>query len=497
MNTTVPSLRRVDSTLKQGSTAAIWWLTGALLVGTFIRFATLNHQSFWLDESATLTILHKPFASLLTTIRETESTPPLYYYAAWAWSRLFGFQEVAVRSLSAVFGTATIIAVALVARQAGGRRASVFATWVAATMPLLVWYSQEARSYSLLTLLCTGSVGATLHLRRAPSLRAAIIWILLAVAALATHYFAGFVVVGEICLLLAQPGPRLRRRDLALPIAAIMAAAVPLVVLAQDQYANTSFVRSQSLRSSLPRIAGQLLVGYGVDGIMVAAALVSVLGFAACIWPLSRSGNRLASDCTAVLVILVLAAIFPIALAVAGPRLVDTKNLLYVLPLLAVLAGAGAGASGRVWAVAAVVGAGLTVVCHIFFDPTLQRTDSRGVARALGQPTTARAILLTPPDSRTLLIWPYFPTLGSAGSRPVKIRAVVLVGMTRKGGLNRDVAPLSALRFRPPPGFREISATSTSTYTMRRFQAERPEFVTAAELIRRAAPTPVEVLLQP
>ncbi len=45
------------------------------------------------------------FDDLLRTIPESEATPYLYYVLAWPWTRLFGFGEVGLRSLSALAGS--------------------------------------------------------------------------------------------------------------------------------------------------------------------------------------------------------------------------------------------------------------------------------------------------------------------------------------------------------------------------------------------------------
>ena len=100
---------------------------------------------------------------MLSTIARTESTPPLYYALAWLWAKLFGHGEAGLRSLSAVVGTLTVP----VAWRAGGElfgaaRAGLVAAALVAVNPYFVWYSQEARSYSLLVLM-GGAVAARDH----------------------------------------------------------------------------------------------------------------------------------------------------------------------------------------------------------------------------------------------------------------------------------------------------------------------------------------------
>src|SRR3954454_17852848 len=97
-------------------------LAGIVVAGALLRFATLGVQSYWLDEAATVNLLHKSFGSMISGVVSGESTPPLYYVLAWVWAKVFGSGEVGLRSLSALIGTATIsLAFALGVRVAGRR----------------------------------------------------------------------------------------------------------------------------------------------------------------------------------------------------------------------------------------------------------------------------------------------------------------------------------------------------------------------------------------
>jgi len=100
-----------------------WGLAALTAAGAALRFSTLSVQSFWLDEAVTHQLVTRSLHSMLTRIPHSESTPPLYYVVAWAWVRVFGAGEAGLRSLSAVFGTATIVVLALIARRlaVGGR----------------------------------------------------------------------------------------------------------------------------------------------------------------------------------------------------------------------------------------------------------------------------------------------------------------------------------------------------------------------------------------
>jgi uncharacterized membrane protein len=85
-----------------------------------------------------------------------DTNPPLYYSLEKFWLSWLGHSETAVRSLSAVLGTASIPLVYALGRSLIGTGAGLFAALLLATSALHIEYSQEARAYILL------AAGATL-----------------------------------------------------------------------------------------------------------------------------------------------------------------------------------------------------------------------------------------------------------------------------------------------------------------------------------------------
>jgi uncharacterized membrane protein len=68
------------------------------------------------------------------------------------WVSLFGDGEVALRAPSALAGVVFCWAIWWLTRLRLGERAAVTAALLSAVSPLLVYYSREARAYSLLSL---------------------------------------------------------------------------------------------------------------------------------------------------------------------------------------------------------------------------------------------------------------------------------------------------------------------------------------------------------
>ena len=138
------------------------------LLGAVLRFYHLAHQGFWFDEGNTALLIHFSPGKMLGLIPQTESTPPLYYIVAWVWARIFGFDEAGLRSLSAVAGVLVIPVAYATAAKLVNQRAGMIVAALTATSPLLIWYSQEARSYELLVLLCALTLLAFAYARDTP-----------------------------------------------------------------------------------------------------------------------------------------------------------------------------------------------------------------------------------------------------------------------------------------------------------------------------------------
>jgi hypothetical protein len=172
----------------------------------------------------------------------------------------------------------------------------------------------------------------------------------------------------------------------------------------------------------------------------------------------------------------------PVVLALLGADFVDSRNLLPALVplLLVVAAGIGAMRSGRLRAAATGgLGAlGLATVLYVSVTPAVQRTDYRGAARALGPPTSTRAVAVVLGGRPSPFgLGEYLPgahPLPAAGSR---VSELDVVAFSSRIGSNRSPPRRLAI---PPArvlGFRQVLRRNAPTYTLLRFRASRPQLV--------------------
>ncbi len=408
-------------------------LLALVALGAALRFATLGGQSFDLDESVTVALLHHGLSGMLNAIPHTESTPPLYYLLAWAWTQLFGLNEVALRSLSALAGTAMIPLAYLAARSLASRRAGLFAAALTSVSPWLVWYSQEARAYSLFALLSLASFAAFVSAMVTPGRGRLARWAAIAALALASHYFAIFLVVPEAVWLLARREGRGRAGVAVGFVGAVGLALMPLALeQAHDIGSKAGFLRTP-LASRIASIPSRLLLGEAPPsaakvGLLSAGLVLAVAGVALLVRAANAAGGRLL---WIGLSVGICAMVAPVVLALAGRDYLDARNLIGAWTPLVIVLAAGCAASARPGLLAAGgLGTLFLVVAVIgIADPGAQRTDYRGLARALG-PSPApgeRAIVVSPDFNWTPLAY-YLPRYPRLGSGDVGVREVDLVG---------------------------------------------------------------------
>src|SRR4051812_8620880 len=65
-------------------------LGGLVLLGRGVRFATLGVHSLAPDEAVTADTVRRSLGSAMSQVPHTESTPPLYFFVAWVWAKVFG-----------------------------------------------------------------------------------------------------------------------------------------------------------------------------------------------------------------------------------------------------------------------------------------------------------------------------------------------------------------------------------------------------------------------
>lgn len=500
--------------------ADVWAVWALVVIATVIRLLTIDNQSFWADEALTAYEAHAPFGAMLNSVLHVETTPPLYFVLVWAWAHVVGIGEVALRAPSMLAGVALVPVAYLSARELASRGAGVIAAALVTVNPFLIWYSQEARAYMLLTALCGASFLWFVRARRDPSRRNLVWWASLSSLAVMTHFFAGFAIAPEALWLLWRalrpgrahgPGRAVGRTRPVLiavgVVAAVQAAMLPFAV------ADTSHGAGWIARTPRMHRIGQLTLEWGVsvlsrngnwrEGLaiwaLLAALVVLLLRFGGT--PRERDG-ALAAAAIAGLVFLV-----PLALGFVGQDYFLSRNEIPALiPLVSVLAAACAAprarAPGSALAVSLLVIFSVSAV-RVQTDGRYQRPDWRKVARALGPATRPRAILAAGGATADPLeiYLPHVDWIQPSGRR-VPISEVDVVGALKRlplapatlpSPLNSTVdAPLAPQRGRSlpslvaPPGTRLIGRVRVASWVVARYAFAHPQRLSIQQIAARA-----------
>lgn len=143
------------------STGALWTV---IAVALMMRLLGPIGHGLWYDEIWTLVDFGRlPLGQLLTTYG-SDNNHPLYSVLAWLSLHAFGESAFALRLPALVFGVASVGVMFRFAFRVTPRREAWLATGLLMLSYHHVWFSQNARGYTML--LCL-TLGATLYLERA------------------------------------------------------------------------------------------------------------------------------------------------------------------------------------------------------------------------------------------------------------------------------------------------------------------------------------------
>ncbi|MGO9487684.1 MAG: glycosyltransferase family 39 protein [Solirubrobacteraceae bacterium] len=470
-------------------------LLAMTLLGAALRFGTLNVQSIWLDESATMILVHRSFGGMLSHLSSSESAPPLYYILAWIWTKVFGTGPLGFRSLSALAGTLTI-PVAYACGREISQRVALWAAALTTVSPAMYYYSQEARAYGMLILFGAVAFLCWQRALRIRDRRSLALWGAASAVAVLTHYFAAFLFVPEAVILIR----RLGWRRVWAPIGAVVLVGLALAPLAISQRSDgkTKWIEESSLSNRIAETVKQFLVGLYGPAELETAVLSGLLGLAV-LWLLVTRGEREEREGARDAAIVAAVGVgLPLLLAAAHVvDVFDGRNVIAAwIPYVVVLAaGLGARRAGRA---GTLLGAGLCavslgVIVATNLLPVYQRDDWRGVARALPAPLAPRAIVGEHYASLPLSI--YLGNLRPVAGGRVLARELDFAALRVRRTTGAPYPPYVQLS--APAGFRLVAVRSEEAFAVTRFVASRPHSVSTRELLRLSGDPDGEVFTQP
>jgi len=182
----------IGATLREGGPA----LLGIVAIALLARVIRLN-SGYWIDELYALMNSYRlPFSGIVSTFWG-DAHHPLYSLFARMSLTVFGEAPWATRAPAVVFGTAAVAATYLVARLVASRREALLASLILAVSYHHVWFSQNARGYTLMGLLALMSTLALVRMLERGSWQMAVLYAVIAALGAYTHLTMVFVAFGS------------------------------------------------------------------------------------------------------------------------------------------------------------------------------------------------------------------------------------------------------------------------------------------------------------
>jgi 4-amino-4-deoxy-L-arabinose transferase-like glycosyltransferase len=407
-----------------------------------LRVYHLDAQSLWYDEGISAHQVTRSFGEIADAAGQ-DTHPPLYYWLLKIWGARFGQTEDGLRSLSVVFGVASVGLTFAIGRRLFGLGAAFVAALIVACAPLAVYYSQEVRMYS--QVLGFGLLASWAYLRRMHWLYA------LAGAATIYSHYLGFAFLAALNLHALLWWRRLDRGGWLFWLGAN--AVIALLFL---PWLPTFLQQStgRALNTS-PRTLNELTIdtisGYGGglttgDLAVAGGVLLVALAVIGLVLGLQRAPLRFGTS------LALLLWLVPLGLVeVLGIRegLFELRYLVVSMPGLALLAGLGVAGlatlpgrlfarnrdeSGTLWPAAVASCISLLLVGSIlipasdgllrqYFDPSLARDDYRSVVHTIEQSAEANdAVVLAAPNQEEVFDFYYhgsLPVVPLPAQRPI------------------------------------------------------------------------------
>ncbi|GII22252.1 hypothetical protein Pme01_18490 [Planosporangium mesophilum] len=304
------------------------WLWPSLFMAG-IALWRIRYAEMWQDELVTISVISRSTRQILSLLAHVDAVHGTYYLFMHYWVQVFGDGPLAVRLPSVLAMVGAVACVALIGQRLFGPIAGMAGGFVLAIVPSVTRFAQEARSYALVVLLVSL---ATLLLLRALGRTTVTGWVGYGVCLAligCLNPVALSVVAGHLIGILATTGRGARLRTVGkFSLAAVLGVLVAGPVIYQGTQQATRQINWINLEARevwvvWPRTFASAWVAWAVTVLLVVALIAY--------------RRRAAFAAAAALVPLLVIWL----VSLGDLNYFFSKYLLFVVPLWAVLAGAG------------------------------------------------------------------------------------------------------------------------------------------------------------
>jgi mannosyltransferase len=270
-------------------------LTFIVFVSIFLRFYNLGTESLWLDETVSI----KESSLTIQGMATSSNQPPLYFLLLHNWIFLFGSSEIALRSLSAFFGVLFVIVIFLTGNALYNKRVGLISAFLSSFAYAPIYYSQEARSYSLLLLLSTLSYWFFIEILLKDRIVLYFAYIISSILLIFTHFYGLFIITSQVIFILIyfkKYKSHMVKYSISLSI--LLVSAIPMLWLIKDNaisIATTGFWIQRPGIVNLFITFGSFFGKYNLYNyfLCVVFGLCLVLGIASQLNSANKSSNQM------------------------------------------------------------------------------------------------------------------------------------------------------------------------------------------------------------
>lgn len=372
------------------------------MVAAWLRLSHLGNKSLWLDEGATVALARASWQHFAWVWWHGEANLQTVYFLLMRGWIHGGLSETWLRLPSALFGIASVPLLYIVARRLAPASVALASAALLTFSPAHVYYSQEARSYTLTIFLVLLSSYFFVSAVEAGRRRDWVLWTVLGILAFYSHYFAALVLVAQAFSLLFRKASITTWKRVFLCGFLILAAAMPgLTYVFRASPENLHFIW---MPQATPGEIWHLARFFGGSGVK---ALLSLTLWIAGLVAIARTRRRDAEAFWHGMLIVSWAVLPPVITALLSLRhpIFMQRYLIFSLPAMILLAAVGMTALRKMYAgVVLVVALCAMSIPAIVKDYQKPREDWRAASNAiLGSAQAGDAVVFFPFYTRIML----------------------------------------------------------------------------------------------
>lgn len=196
-----------------------------------IKYAFIDNRDIALDEPFSIYYGQMDLKSIIEMLYN-ENNPPLHFFILHFIIKLFGIGALSVRLPSLIFSAFTAVVIFKIGNKFFSQVTGICASFIFTLSTMHIFFSHEARVYSLFSLLTACSLYLFLSIIENPKNRNNFIWLFLFNTLLIySHYFGFFVLFIEVFSLIIIENRKQIWKNIFLVMALVAICYIPIIVI--------------------------------------------------------------------------------------------------------------------------------------------------------------------------------------------------------------------------------------------------------------------------